>query len=239
MPAGNRNQLRHQVLVTGLDWCLFVTSKIVNEKGCIVQTVRIKFSEGDRDEYRDLIKPRIKNVVGWLHKTRLVEKGYLVDSDFPSWVSEEQRGTIKSRYQLWSAHERIVKEDEQDFDESSTSSDSDTDEDLFGDKKVKYNPFPPIYVIKHGFLMRYNKGKGGLDKNTEVREFLRPSTAMPFEPKYIYVMVACILISLWRVEQSITIAKPFILKYRADNDDDNPSINQLRKALEVVCIGLF
>ena len=30
VPAGNRNQLRHQVLVTGLDWCLFVTSKLVN-----------------------------------------------------------------------------------------------------------------------------------------------------------------------------------------------------------------
>ena len=77
----------------------------------------------------------------------------------------------------------------------------------------------------------YNKRKWGLDKSTELREFLKPKTPMPFEPKYLYVILACILVNLWRVEQAITIAKPFILQYRSNNDGQNASIFQLRRAL--------
>ena len=106
------------------------------------------------------------------------------------------------------------------------------DSHLFGKRgNVKYYPLRTVYVFKHGYFQRYNKGKWGLDKSTELREFLRPKTLMPFEPKYLYVILACILVNLWRVEQAITIVKPFILQYRSNNDGQNPSIFQLRRAL--------
>ena len=55
---------------------------------------------------------------------------------------------------------------------------------------------------------------------------------MSFEAKHIYVLLLCILITLWRVEQSIKIAKPFILKYQHEHDDNNPSIKQLWEKLK-------
>ena len=106
------------------------------------------------------------------------------------------------------------------------------DSHLFGKRgNIKYNPLRPVYVFKHGYFQRDNKGKWGLNESTELREFLKPKTPMSFEPKYLYVILACILVNLWRVEQAITIAKPFILQYRSNNDGQNPSIFQLRRAL--------
>ena len=67
---------------------------------------------------------------------------------------------------------------------------------------------------------------------TFIREMLKPNDAIAFEPKYIYVLLSCVLITLWRVEQSITIAKPFIDKYRRENDGNDPSIDQLRTKLK-------
>ena len=61
---------------------------------------------------------------------------------------------------------------------------------------------------------------------------LKPKDAMSFEAKHIYVLLLCILITLWRVEQSIKIAKPFILKYQHEHDGNNPSIKQLREKLK-------
>ena len=61
---------------------------------------------------------------------------------------------------------------------------------------------------------------------------LKPKDAMSFEAKHIYVLLLCILITLWRVEQSIKIAKPFILKYQHEHDDNNSSIKQLREKIK-------
>ena len=102
--------MAHQIYVTGLQWAVFVTSGIKNGKGYIIQTVRIKFTTEAMQEHAMKVEPRVCEIIGWMHKQELVQRGYLVDDDFPSWVTTGQRATLKSHYQLWAAHEKKVKE---------------------------------------------------------------------------------------------------------------------------------
>ena len=89
---------------------------------------------------------------GWIHKRQIIERGYLLDEDFPSWVTQAQRATMSSHYQLWAAHEKKVKVIDKLLEET-----------------IEYSPLCPVHVFKHAFQFLYNKGKGGLDKSTEIR----------------------------------------------------------------------
>ena len=46
--------------------------------------------------------------------------------------------------------------------------------------------------------------------------------------KYIFRMLAGVLVNLWRVEQSVQVIAPFILSHRANNDGADPSVLQIR-----------
>ena len=211
-----------------------MTSKIVDERGCVVQTVRIQSTVEQRQAYANKIEPRINAVVGWLHKRELIMQGHLTDEDIPSWVSREQAATLKSRFQLFAAHEKRVKTFTRNDDDVSDS-DVGSDTEVFGSNEtisVKYNPLQPISVFKHAINQLYNVGKGGLDKSTQIRAKLLPTAPMPFEPKFIYIIQSCNLVNLWRVEQSIRIAKPYILSFREKNEGKNPTIQQLRTQLK-------
>ena len=84
VPAENRLQIIHQAYVTGLLWSVFVASKLVEREGSIVQTVVVEYTSDDIGNYEDKLLPRAEAIIGWLHKHQVIERGYLVSSDFPA-----------------------------------------------------------------------------------------------------------------------------------------------------------
>lgn len=72
VPSGNRAQFIHQVLVTGLEWGVFITAKVEDIEGSIIQLVYEHFSEEQKNIYKStllcLAKPLV--LVGWLCRQR-------------------------------------------------------------------------------------------------------------------------------------------------------------------------
>ena len=64
----------HQAYITGLGWSVFVTSKVVNGEGSIVQTIIIEFTEEEKAEYGEKLLPRAHDVIAWLHDPALIGK---------------------------------------------------------------------------------------------------------------------------------------------------------------------
>ena len=64
VPPANRKQLTHQVFVSGLQWAVFVTSGIKNQKGFTIQTVRVKYPLKVIQDHSSLITPRISEIIG-------------------------------------------------------------------------------------------------------------------------------------------------------------------------------
>jgi hypothetical protein len=183
VPSENRLQVMHQVYVTGLRWSVFVTSKVTDCEGSIVQTVVIHFDETEIDDYEQILLPRAKELVGFLHNADLIERGHLIDEDFPSWFPEEARYLVKSRYQLFSAHERKIKK-------CGNSELFDDDDD------IQYTTIAPVHTFKSSFQSSYNCGKWGLDKSTEFALSLLPSKVC-METKYVFRGLAGPLVNLW------------------------------------------
>ena len=73
-------------------------------------------------------------------------------------MAREQKQVAISRYKLWAAHYNRVKGD-----------------------GTHYKPSYPVSVYKHSQQYNYNKGKWGLDKNTEVSENVSIVAKLKFE----------------------------------------------------------
>ena len=75
-------------------------------------------------------------------------------------------------------------------------------------------PMLPVQLYKHNQQIRYNQGKPGLDKNTEVSLRVSFTSNLTFESKYILSIIDRILVNAWRAETSITVIKPWLISLR-------------------------
>jgi hypothetical protein len=92
-----------------------------------------------------------------------------------------------------------------------------------------YKPFQPVGTLKHFYQYNYNHGKWGVDKSTELADHLSvDGLKLCFESEYILRMVQGIVVSLWRTRQARDIVRPFVARYKEKNDNQLPSITQIR-----------
>ena len=75
-----------------------------------------------------------------------------------------------------------------------------------------YKPMDPIQFFKHHQQYRYNRGKPGLDKNTEVGLRIYKLTPVSFETKYELKLLYQIDFNCCRVEIVVTVLKPWIIQ---------------------------
>ena len=55
VPSANRKQVVHQALVTGLSWGVFVTAKVEELQGSIIQIVFVKFNDKQKEDYASIL----------------------------------------------------------------------------------------------------------------------------------------------------------------------------------------
>ena len=102
VPWANRKQVIHQALVTGFSWGVFITAKVEESQGSIVQTVFVHISDEQKIQYLKTLRRVTDKLSLWLFNQDLIERGFLLDSDFPEWVAERQQQIIALRFKLWS-----------------------------------------------------------------------------------------------------------------------------------------
>ncbi|KAL7456269.1 hypothetical protein ACHAWC_008134 [Mediolabrus comicus] len=211
VPYANRKQVVHQAAVTGLSWGVFITSKVEENEGSIVQVVFVKMSQDVREEYMNTVLLLAKPLTGWLMNQAAIDRGYLQGGDLPPWMTSSAAKIMKSQFKMWSAWWRHVTTD---------------------------GPFAPVGKLKHVTNFGYNKGKWGLDKSTENYFKVHLTTkGLPFESKYILRMIDGVGCNSWKVEQG-RMVKEFVLEHRRKNNGDNPSLSSVRtKAKELPLEG--
>jgi hypothetical protein len=201
VPYANRKQVVHQAAVTGLSWGVFITSKVEESEGSIVQVVFVKMSQDVREEYMNTVLLLAKPLTGWLMNQAAIDRGYLQGGDLPPWMTSSATKIMKSQFKMWSAWWRHV---------------------------TTVGPFAPVGKLKHVTNFGYNKGKWGLDKCTENYFKVHLTTkGLPFESTYILRMIDGVGCNSWKVEQG-RMVKKFVLEHRVKNNGDNPSISAVR-----------
>ena len=111
VPSCNRKQVLHQATVTGLSWGVFITAKVEDGHGSIVQTVFIKITDEQKSLYPQRLLCLAMPLCGWLYDAETIKRGYLIESDCQDWLSDEQWKVIISRFKIWSALHRHVNRD--------------------------------------------------------------------------------------------------------------------------------
>jgi hypothetical protein len=212
VPSGNRSQLIHQSMVTGLDYGVFVTSVADGIEAELLQMAMIKFTADDRKEHLEKVNGVGELLFGWLYEDELLNSGIVRDFQCPSWMNTDQRFIVSSQYPLWAALYCKIK-----------NCDDDTD---------NYSPTYPVGTFKHFHQYNYNHGKWGVDKSTEMACHVTvDGVKVCFEATYILRMIVAIIIALWRERQSNTIVRPFVSEYRENNEGKDPSLQQIRRQL--------
>ena len=93
-----------------------------------------------------------------MHDPWLIERGCIIDADFPEWVKASSTDVITSHYQIWAAHHKVVKKVNVNSNGQSVAD----------NVAAAYHHLFPVSVYKHISQYKYNGGKWGLDKNTEI-----------------------------------------------------------------------
>ncbi|KAG7339673.1 hypothetical protein IV203_025283 [Nitzschia inconspicua] len=75
VPAANRSQVMHQAVVTQFDYGMFVTSKVDDGSGSIVQVVIIEIPTAAREEHASKLCAIANPLLGFLHRQNIVENG--------------------------------------------------------------------------------------------------------------------------------------------------------------------
>lgn len=210
VPSSNRKQVIHQALVTGLTWGVFITAKVEEGQGSIVQIVFVHFSEDQKREYSRVLLRMAKPLASWIYNEDAILRGYLEEEDFPEWVTPTQRLIVASRFRMWSALWRYV--------------------------YVHNNgPFMPMGMLKLSMNFEYNKGKWGLDMCTENNEKVTyDAVALTLESKYVMLLLDSVTANGWKSEQACTIIKPWYEAFKEKHDGARPSNKQIRaKAKEL------
>ena len=200
VPASNRKKIMHQALVTGFNYGVFVVAKVEEGEGALIQTVVVKILDAQKEAHATPLKTIGKALLGWIYDPNLLSKGYLLARDCPKWMTMMQQHNCVFRYKLWAAHYNRVK----------------------GDGEC-YKPTYPVSMYKHSQQYNYNKGKWGLYKNSEMTENVNLVAKVPFESKYILRMIDAIVVNHFRCEQARTIVKPFVSKYKSNNNKQLPT----------------
>ena len=107
VPAGDRQQLLQQAIVTSFEYGIFVTAKgEMGDEESIVQIVVVKIRASDKHKVSESMLKMGDELVGWLHEPAVMAGGYLMDSDFPEWLpnASDEAKVIKSQYRLWIAN---------------------------------------------------------------------------------------------------------------------------------------
>ncbi|KAG7368934.1 hypothetical protein IV203_031677 [Nitzschia inconspicua] len=203
VPAANRYQVLHQALVTGFQHGVFVVCKLEDGQGSIVQTVVIKISTEQRDEYAENLRKVVNPPFGFLHSEGVIARGILMDSNFPDWVTDPQRTILKKRAKLYYGHLKLISTEEGDL-----------------------RPTKPLSIYKHSTQYRYNKHKPELYMNTEISDRVAFHTTGPFETKYVFRMLDAVMVNAWRAYQAVTMISPWLRTQRS-----HPSLAQLRNKL--------
>ncbi len=147
VPAEHRAQVLHQAFVCGLSCGVHVVSKVEEGSGCIVQVVIATVAREDKESHKQQLLLVSTPLLAWLCKRDVIDKGHLEDEDFPPWVMEQQKKVLSSRCKLFHSHCKKV---------TTTTCDGDPP-----------TPLKPVLLHKQGTQHIHNKGKPGLDKNTE------------------------------------------------------------------------
>lgn len=201
VPSEHRDQLLHQAAVTGLDHAVYVVSVVDDEEGRVLQIVIANVFEHQRQEHINRLLTYTKPLLAWLHSDIPMERGYLIEDDFPPWVLPQQASILASRVKMWYAFMAYIRTDD-----------------------GKYVPTRPLNLFKHAVQFLYNKGKGGLDKATELEERIRGGSKSSFETKYIRRMINAVVINAWRVGQANKL-KPQLMMH------DYTSLAKIRRQL--------
>ena len=189
VPAENRKQLLHQALVTGLNYCVFVTSKVEYGEGSMVQIVVVKVRQQQKESHSQALLRIGTKLLGWMFTPLTLNRGYLKKAtDFPSWVEGDQVEVITSHFPLWCSQYNQIRR---------------------RDAGEPYKASDPVGVYKHSQQMIYCKGKWGVDKNTECSKTIAfKTTGLSFEAKYIFRMIDSLTFTHWRIEQARQIVVP-------------------------------
>ena len=62
---------------------MFVTAKVEEEEGSIVQIVVVSFTDNDLETYKSTVYPLVEQVVGWIYNIDVIKRGYLRGEDTP------------------------------------------------------------------------------------------------------------------------------------------------------------
>ena len=135
VPTQNCRQVMHQAVITGLSYGIFVTAKVQDGTGSLVQIVVVCIENQQKAEHINLLKHIGMMLIGWAYDSTLLDQGYLEEDDFPTWVPERQRAVLASQYPLFVAQYKIIKGD--------------------GD----FQPVHPVSVYKHLQQYTYNHRK--------------------------------------------------------------------------------
>ena len=60
LPSTNRKQVIHQAVVGGMTWGVFITAKVEELQGSIIQIVFVQFTENDREQYAKILLRVVK-----------------------------------------------------------------------------------------------------------------------------------------------------------------------------------
>ena len=91
-----------------------------------------------------------------------------------------------------------------------------------------FKPTLPLLLYKHHVQLRYNQGKPGLDKNTEIALRVYSKQPSSFEAKYVFTLLDRILINTWRAEVAVSVIKPWLTKLRY-KQKEHPFFSQMRR----------
>ena len=131
-----------------------------------------------------------KCLLGWVYNDEVIDKGCFDVDDIPSWMEGNMLDIIQSRAQLIYGHYNLSCKD------------------------GEYKPTPPLQLYKRHVQLRYNQGKPGLDKNTEIGLRVYHSQPTLFETKYVLTLLDRVLVNVWRAETVVTVIKPWIVSWQ-------------------------
>ena len=141
-----------------MSYGVLAIAKVEEGEGSLIQTVIVKIDDTQRQAHAAPLKSTGEALLGWMYEQNILSRGYLLPEDYPEWMTPEQEQVAISRFKLWAAHYNRVKGD-----------------------RTQHQPTYPVGVYKHSQQYNYNKGKWGLDKNTEVSENVSIVAKLKFE----------------------------------------------------------
>ena len=62
---------------------MFVTEKVEEKEGSIIQIVIITFTDNDLEQYKSTLLPLFEQRVVWVYADDIIKRGYLLDRDLP------------------------------------------------------------------------------------------------------------------------------------------------------------